>query len=201
MTFKYFGACVQRPTIFHAAWCIAPEAARDIRLALCTRRELLTEFMRNFPLSLARASSDTRTSVFLSFLLLAHIVQLFISNSFKFVAFELTRSASIVSLVGSVSAIAFITFGVFSGIIVDAFSRSFFAVFHLMAFTVLSLIFYAVYENVLSSIYLLFVFILLHETLSSFSKGSNNTIFFDLCATERLSRCISCRSIVFTVCR
>jgi putative NADPH-quinone reductase len=40
MTFKYFGACVQRPTIFHAAWCIAPEAARDIGWALCTRREL-----------------------------------------------------------------------------------------------------------------------------------------------------------------
>jgi len=155
--------------------------------------------MRSFPLSLARASSDTRTSVFLSFLLLAHIGQLFISNAFKFVAFELTGSASIVSLVGSVSAIAFITLGVFSGIIVDAFSRSFFAVFHLLTFAVLSLIFYAVYENGLASIYLLFGFILLHETSSSFSKGANNTIFFDLCGTERLSRWISWRSIVFTV--
>jgi glutathione-regulated potassium-efflux system ancillary protein KefG len=40
MTFKYFGARVRRPTIFHSAWRMAPEAAHDVGRALCTRREL-----------------------------------------------------------------------------------------------------------------------------------------------------------------
>ena len=151
-----------------------------------------------FP-NLVKVSSDKRTLFFLLFLFLANIGQFFIDRAFQFTAFDLTESKSVVSLVGSISGVAFITVGLFSGIIVDAFSRYFFAVFHLLTFTVLSLIFYFIYENGLASVYLLFGFILLHEISSSFSKSAQATIFYDLCGGENLSQWISWRGIVLNL--
>ena len=137
------------------------------------------------------ASRDSKAHLFLFFLFLSFVGESFIENAFKFVAYELTHSQSIVSLIGSISAVAFITLGLVSGMVVDAVSRRFFAVVHLIVFSV-------VYQSGLASIGLLFVFILLHEISSAFHKAANNTIFFDLCGTSNLSRWISRRSIAIT---
>ena len=143
-------------------------------------------------------AKGNKAGLFLLFLFLSLVGESFISNAFKFVAFELTYSQSVVSLVGSVSAVAFITIGLISGMIVDAVSRRLFATLHLIVFAVLSIFFYVIYQSGLASIGLLFAFILLHEISMAFHKAANNTIFFDLCGTAKLSRWISRRSIVFT---
>ncbi len=154
--------------------------------------------LRFMSLTFASAGESQRTTVFLVYLFLSLMAELFIGNAFKFVAFELSHSRSVVSLVGSFSALAFISLGLFSGIVVDAYSRRFFAVFHLLAFTAISVVFYLLYEVGIVSVYLLFAFILLHEFSSALHKAANNIIFFDLCGTRNLTRWISRRSITFT---
>ena len=77
-------------------------------------------------------TGDVKTGLFLMFLFVSAVGETFIENAFKFITYELTSSQSIVSLIGSASALAFITFGLVSGMIVDAVSRRFFAVFHLV---------------------------------------------------------------------
>jgi hypothetical protein len=92
-------------------------------------------------------SDDRQARIFLLFLFLCLVAESFITNAGKFVAFELTNSQSVAILLGSVSAVAFITFGLVSGIVVDAVSRRLFATLHLIAFATLSLIFYGTYHN------------------------------------------------------
>lgn len=144
------------------------------------------------------ATNDRQTFVFLLFLFLALVGETFISNAFKFVAFELTQSFKVVTLVGSLSACAFITVGLFAGIIVDAISRRLFAIFHLLTFALLSVIIFGVYEMGWLSIYGLFLFIIVHEISLTFHKAAKTVIFFDFCGSEHLARWISRRSIVLT---
>lgn len=137
-----------------------------------------------------------RTSIYLGFLFLSLIGQRFIGNSFKFAAFDISESKAIVSLVGSVSAIAFIVLGMFSGVIVDAISRKLFIQFHHAAIALMSIGFFVLYQAGFGTIAILFAFIVLHETSAAFSNASTNSVFFDLCGKERLAWWISRRSMV-----
>ena len=158
----------------------------------------MIKLSKSITLFTATDTEDGKAGIFLLFLFITAVGQSFISHAFKFIAFELSSSESIVSLIGSINAAAFISFGLISGMIVDAVSRRFFAVFHLLAFTALSILFYVMYRNELASIGLLFAFIAVHQTSMTFHDAAKDTIFYDLCGTTKLSRWISRRSMVFS---
>ena len=123
--------------------------------------------------------------MFLLFLFISVVGETFIENSFKFAAFEITRSQSAMSVVGSISAVAFITLGLFSGVIVDAVSRKFFIYFHLVAMSAMSLLFFVLYRAGYVGIVSLFALILMHEMSAAFAGASRNSVFYDLCGTDK----------------
>ncbi|WP_349367384.1 MFS transporter [Salinarimonas sp.] len=142
------------------------------------------------------ASPTVRTSVFLAFLFLSLIGTSFVTNSFKFAAFEITQSKSVVSLIGSVSAVAFIVLGLFAGVIVDAISRKFFVQFQLIAVAAMSFVFFAFFEAGYVSILWLFAFIIAHEIIAAFANAAKHSVFFDLCGSDQIARWVSRRGIV-----
>ena len=147
-------------------------------------------------LSVAHAGPALRTRVFLLYLFLVTLGNLFIASAVKFVAFDLSESQSVVSLISTVSSIAFITVGLFSGIIVDAFSRKLFATLPLLLAAIPALLFYCSFTIGVASVGMLFTFILLRALASTFNNAANWVIFYDLCGTQKLSLWISRRSIV-----
>ncbi|MGJ3264245.1 MAG: MFS transporter [Salinarimonas sp.] len=144
------------------------------------------------------ASSTTRTNIYLASLFLSLIGTSFVTNSFKFAAFEITESKSIVSLVGSISALAFIVLGLFAGVIVDAISRKFFIQFQLISMAVISLCFYLLYDSGYATLVLLFAFIVVHESTAAFANAARHSVFFDLCGADRIAFWVSRRGIVMT---
>ncbi len=158
---------------------------------------LLEPPMRSKISLFSRSSESVRTSVFLVFLFFLTLSDKFIDTAFKFVAYEISGSEQLVSLVPSISSLAFVSIGLFAGILVDAYSRRFFVYLHFVLFAVASIVFYVLYKSEYIGLVILFGFILLNEMSSSFNKAASNTIFFDLCGENKLARWISFRSMAF----
>lgn len=138
-------------------------------------------------------------SLFIFYWMIFSLGSIFVSNGFKFIAYDLTNSDSIVSLVGSVSGVAFITLGLFSGIIVSASSNRFFIYFHLIIFSILSCLIYILFYINWLGVGMLFFFILLHGMTASLHSAAANRIFYDLSGTLRLSIWLSRRNIAVSV--
>lgn len=134
-------------------------------------------------------------SRFVLYWLVFSLGSIFISNGFKFAVYDLSGSERLVSLVGSTSGVAFITLGLFSGIIVAATSNRFFILFHLLVFSALSVLIYFLFRVHWLSIGLLFCFILLQGMTSSLHSAAANRVFYDLAGTRRLSFWLSRRNI------
>lgn len=140
---------------------------------------------------------DERSGVvfFVFYWLMFSLGSIFISNGFKFAVYDLSGSERLVSLVGSVSGVAFITLGLFSGIVVAATSNRFFILFHLYIFSLLSLLIYFLFRLHFLNVTLLFGLILLQGMTSSLHSAAANRVFYDLAGTKRLSFWLSRRNI------
>lgn len=136
---------------------------------------------------------------FLSYGFVTVVGQSFIATGFKFLAFDITGSESFVSLIGSFSAIVFILFGAFSGVLVESTSRKFFGVAHLILFSFLSVSMLCLSWESPFALGVFILFLLLHEISLSFHRAANNAIFYELVGDNKISYWISRRSIFTTL--
>ena len=149
----------------------------------------------NLP-TLRTASPSSRTGIFLVFTFLSVISSTFIEQAIKFSAFDLTHSKTVVSMLRPVSAVAYISFYMFIGTVVDMVSRKFFLYFHIISLSTLSLFLFLVYESGYMTIILLAFFVITHVLSSSLFQSSKNAVFYDLCGSDNLTGWISRRAMV-----
>lgn len=136
---------------------------------------------------------------FLGYLLLLSTGNSFIRKSFYFIAYNISNSQSVVSLVGSISATAFLLVGCFAGIIVDAYSRKFFIYFETFVSCLLSFIVLFLYQYNALSLLLFFAYVFILEVINTFSQASKNSIYFDIWGKENIASSIVYRNVTLTV--
>lgn len=107
------------------------------------------------------AENKQGMDLFIFYWLCFSLGSIFISNGFKFAVYDISHSQELVSLVGSMSGVAFITIGLLSGIIVSATYNRFFVFLHLALFFAISVLIYVLFHSHLLMIGWLFFFILL----------------------------------------
>ncbi|SUO97635.1 MFS transporter [Suttonella ornithocola] len=137
--------------------------------------------------------------LFIIYWLFFSVGSIFISNGFKFAVYDMSQSPRLVSLVGSMSGVAFMTVGLFAGIVVSATSNRLFIFLHLFLFAAVSVVIYALFHQHWLTIAWMFFFILLQGISASFHSAAANRVFYDLAGIERLSFWLSKRNIAVSV--
>lgn len=141
-------------------------------------------------------NAGRKTCIFLLFLAVTLAGQSLILTGLKFITFELSGSKSLVSLIGAVSAVAFISLGLVAGIIVDIYSKKFFINLQLVVVGMSALVLFVVFLIDLGAVWIVMLFLLMHELLSTLASAAKNRVFYDLCGTDRLAVWISRRGMV-----
>lgn len=135
---------------------------------------------------------------FLFFVLLSFICQNLINNGLKFITYDVTKSMEMVSILGSISALFYISIGLISGIIVDFFKKSQFINIEILVNSFSSLLLIILLKLDLINIYFIILFIVATESILVFSSPTKDTIFYELIEEKNTLKWISRRSIVIT---
>ena len=109
----------------------------------------------------------------------------------SFAAFDITGSYQILSIIPSLSSMAYIAFGLFAGVIIDALGQRLFILVHTVSFILITLAMFAALKGESLGIWTLAAFVMLNEISSSFAKPAVTSIYYGMFSRDLASKKLS----------
>ena len=109
----------------------------------------------------------------------------------SFAAFDITGSYQILSIIPSLSSMAYIAFGLFAGVIIDALSKRLLILVHTVSFILITLAMFAALKGEILGIWTLAAFVMLNEISSSFAKPAVTSIYYGMFSSDLASKKLS----------
>ena len=109
----------------------------------------------------------------------------------SFAAFDISGSHQVLSIIPSIAAIAYIAFGLFAGVIIDALSKRLFILAHVIIFIPVTLAMFVALKGYILGIGVLVAFVVLNEISSAFAKPAAISVYYGMFSSDRASRKLS----------
>ena len=109
----------------------------------------------------------------------------------SFAAFDITGSYQVLSIIPSISSVAYIGFGLVAGVVIERYSKRFFILTHTISFIPITLAMVAAMRGEVLGIWALAVFVMINEISSSFAKPAMTSIYYGMFSKEQASRKLS----------
>jgi len=135
--------------------------------------------------------SHLQSHIFLVFAGLLVLSDTLFDTMVSFAAFDITGSYQVLSIIPSISAIAYIAFGLFAGVIIDALSKRLFILAHVMIFIPVTLAMFVALKGHMLGIGVLVAFVVLNEISSAFAKPAAISVYYGMFSSDRASRKLS----------
>ena len=135
--------------------------------------------------------SHLQSHVFLVFAGLLVLSDTLFDTIVSFAAFDISGSHQVLSIIPSISAIAYIAFGLFAGVIIDALSKRLFILAHVIIFIPVTLAMFVALKGYILGIGVLVAFVVLNEISSAFAKPAAISVYYGMFSSDRASRKLS----------
>ena len=135
--------------------------------------------------------SHLQSHIFLVFAGLLVLSDTRFDTMVSFADFDISGSYQVLSIIPSISAIAYIAFGLFAGVIIDALSKRLFILAHVIIFIPVTLAMFVALKGHILGIGVLVAFVVLNEISSAFAKPAAISVYYGMFSSDRASRKLS----------
>ena len=135
-------------------------------------------------------TSHQQSHIFLVFADLLMLSDTLFDTMVAFAAFDITGSYKVLSIIPSISSIAYIAFGLFAGFI-DALSKHLFILAHVIIFIPVTLAMFVALKRHILGIGVFVAFVVLNEISSAFAKPAPIFVYYGMFSSDQAARKLS----------